>query len=140
MQSEDSYGVHSECPDARSFSSSADNRDHSTRVSNNAVRLGKSVGLTEHDIENLRIGGLVHDVGKIGIPNAILSKIGPLDPDENKIIKEHPILGEKICASLKSFRDVLPLVRSHHERMNGTGYPDGLCGEQISLIVRSSRS
>ena len=109
---------------------------HSTRVSNNAVRLGKSLGLTEHDLETLRIGGLVHDVGKIGIPNAILSKAGPLDPDESKIIMEHPILGEKICASLKSFRDVLPLVRSHHERMNGTGYPDGLCGEQISLIVR----
>jgi putative two-component system response regulator len=109
---------------------------HSTRVSNNAVRLGKSLGLTENDLETLRIGGLVHDVGKIGIPNAILSKAGPLDPDESKIIMEHPILGEKICASLKSFRDVLPLVRSHHERMNGTGYPDGLCGEQISLIVR----
>ena len=109
---------------------------HSVRVSNNAVRLGKSLGLAETDLETLRIGGLVHDVGKIGVPNAILSKVGPLNPDEIKIIMRHPVLGERICAPLKTLRDVLPLVRSHHGRMDGTGYPDGLCGEQISLIVR----
>jgi putative two-component system response regulator len=109
---------------------------HSARVSNTAVRLGKSLGLSRNDLEALRIGGLVHDIGKIGIPGAILSKPGPLNPDESEIIRGHPILGEQICAPLKSFRDVLPLVRSHHERMNGSGYPDGLCGDEISLIVR----
>jgi len=109
---------------------------HSARVSNTAVRLGKSLGLSTNDLEALRIGGLVHDIGKIGIPDTILSKPGPLAPDESEIIRGHPILGEQICAPLKSFRDALPLIRSHHERMNGTGYPDGLCGEEISLIVR----
>jgi putative two-component system response regulator len=109
---------------------------HSARVSNTAVRLGKSLGLSANDLEALRIGGLVHDIGKIGIPDAILSKPGPLAPDESEIIRGHPILGEQICAPLKSFRDALPLIRSHHERMNGTGYPDGLCGDEISLIVR----
>jgi putative two-component system response regulator len=80
---------------------------------------------------------LVHDIGKIGIPDAILSKAGPLDPEESKIVREHPIIGEQICAPLKSLRHVLPLVRHHHERMDGSGYPDGLRGEQIPLTVRA---
>jgi putative two-component system response regulator len=109
---------------------------HSTRVSNNAVRFGKSLGLNQLDLDTLRIGGLVHDIGKIGIPESILSKPGPLDSEEGKIVQQHPFLGEQICAPLKSFRHVLPLIRHHHERMNGTGYPDGLSGEQIPLIVR----
>ena len=79
---------------------------------------------------------MVHDIGKIGIPDAILSKPGPLDPEETRIVEQHPIIGEQICAPLKSFRHVLPLIRNHHERMDGTGYPDGLCGEQIPLTVR----
>jgi putative two-component system response regulator len=110
---------------------------HCVRVSNNAVRFGKSLGLAQHDLDALKIGGLVHDIGKIGIPDAILSKAGPLSPDESKIVKEHPIVGEQICAPLKSLRHALPLIRHHHERMDGSGYPDGLSGEQIPLTVRA---
>jgi putative two-component system response regulator len=111
-------------------------RGHGVRVSNNAVRFGKSLGLNQGDLDTLRIGGLVHDIGKIGIPDAVLSKPGPLDSEERRTVEQHPIVGEQICAPLKSFRHVLPLIRHHHERMNGTGYPDGLCGEQIPLTVR----
>jgi putative two-component system response regulator len=112
-------------------------RAHCERVSNNAVRFGKSLGFSQNVLDALRIGGLVHDIGKIGIPDAILSKAGPLDPEESKIVREHPIIGEQICAPLKSLRHVLPLIRHHHERMDGSGYPDGLRGEQIPLIVRA---
>jgi putative two-component system response regulator len=109
---------------------------HCARVSSNAVRFGKSLGLSQAQLDTLRIGGLVHDIGKIGIPDAILSKPGPLDLEESEIVEQHTIIGEQICAPLKSFRHVLPLIRHHHERMNGTGYPDGLSGEQIPLTVR----
>jgi putative two-component system response regulator len=109
---------------------------HSARVSSNAERFGKCLGLSQGDLDTLRIGGLVHDIGKIGIPDAILSKPGPLDFKESRIVEQHTIIGEQICAPLKSFRHVLPLIRHHHERMNGTGYPDGLSGGQIPLIVR----
>src|SRR5450759_708877 len=109
---------------------------HGARVSNNAVRFGKSLGLSQADLDTLRIGGLVHDIGKIGIPDAILSKPGPFNSEESRIVEQHPRFGEKICAPLKSFGNVLPLIRHHHERLNGTGYPDGLYGEQIPLTVR----
>src|SRR6267378_7011511 len=110
---------------------------HGTRVSNNAVRFGKSLGLGWNDIDALRIGGLFHDIGKIGIPEAILYKAGPLNPEESKIVMEHPIVGEQICAPLKSLRHALPLIRHHHERLDGSGYPDGLQGEQIPVSVRA---
>jgi putative two-component system response regulator len=109
---------------------------HGARVSSNAVRFGKSLGLSQGDLDTLRIGGLVHDIGKIGISDAILSKPGPLDSEETMIVEQHPIVGEQICAPLKSFRHVLPLIRNHHERVNGSGYPDGLSGDQIPLTVR----
>jgi putative two-component system response regulator len=109
---------------------------HCARVSHCAVRFGKSLRLSSDDLESLRVGGLVHDIGKIGVPDAILYKPGPLDPEEARIIKQHPVLGEKICAPLKSLRHVLPMIRHHHERMNGTGYPDGLQGDAIPKTVR----
>ncbi len=109
---------------------------HAARVSSNAVRFGKSLGLSQTELETLRIGGLVHDIGKIGIPDAILSKPSPLNSEETRIVEQHPVVGEQICSALKSFRHVLPLIRNHHERLNGTGYPDGLHGNQIPLLVR----
>jgi putative two-component system response regulator len=112
------------------------NGGHGARVSSNAVRFGKSLGLSQGDLDTLRIGGLVHDIGKIVIPDAVLCKPGALDAEETAIVEQHPIIGEQICAPLKSFRHILPLIRNHHERMNGTGYPDGLWGEQIPLTVR----
>jgi putative two-component system response regulator len=109
---------------------------HCARVSSNAVRFGKSLGLSKSDLDILRIGGLVHDIGKIGILDTILSKPGPLDYEEARLVEQHTVIGEQICAPLKSFRHVLPLIRSHHERLNGSGYPDGLRGDQIPLTVR----
>jgi cyclic di-GMP phosphodiesterase len=109
---------------------------HCARVSNNALRFGKSLGLGKDELEALKIGGLVHDIGKIGIPESILSKPGPLNAEETRVMEQHTILGEQICAPLKSLRHALPLIRSHHERMDGSGYPDGLKGNQIPLTVR----
>ena len=88
-----------------------DDGGHCARVSSNAVRFGKNLGLSKSDLDTLRIGGLVHDIGKIGILDSILSKPGPLDSEEARIMEQHTIVGEKICAPLKSFRHVLPLIR-----------------------------
>jgi putative two-component system response regulator len=112
------------------------NGGHGERVSNNAVRFGKSLGLSQGELDTLRVGGLVHDIGKIAIPDAVLSNPGPLDSEETTIVEQHPVVGEDICASLKCFRRILPLIRNHHERKDGTGYPDGLFGDQIPLTVR----
>lgn len=111
-------------------------KKHCSRVSNNAVRFGKSLGLRQDDLDTLSIGGLLHDIGKIGVPNSILSKPGPLNSEEIRIVQQHCILGEDLCAPLKSLNHVLPIIRHHHERMDGSGYPDGLQGEQIPLTVR----
>ena len=84
----------------------------------------------------LRRAGIVHDIGKVAVPERILLKPGPLDAEERRIIETHPAVGERICAPLKSFRLVLPIIRHHHERMDGSGYPDGLSDGSIPLTVR----
>jgi putative two-component system response regulator len=109
---------------------------HCARVSNNAVRFGKSLGLSQADLDVLRIGGLLHDIGKIGIPESILSKPGPLNSEEIAIMEQHTVLGEQICSPLKSLRHILPVIRHHHERLDGSGYPDGLRGDRIPLTAR----
>jgi putative two-component system response regulator len=109
---------------------------HCARVSSCAVRFAKSLRLCKTDIEVLRLGGLVHDIGKIAIPDSILFKPGPLNPEEIRIVRRHPVVGEHMCAQLELLRNVLPLVRSHHERVNGSGYPDGLAGREISNTIR----
>jgi len=109
---------------------------HCARVSSWAVRFGKSLHLRRHDIEGLRVGGLVHDIGKMAIPDAILNKPGPLNREETHIVRQHTVLGEQMCAQLASLHPILPMVRNHHERMNGTGYPDGLQGNAIPQTVR----
>jgi putative two-component system response regulator len=78
----------------------------------------------------------VHDVGKVAVPDAILLKPSKLTPEEWKLMKEHPVVGERICAPLKSFRSVLPIIRHHHEKLDGSGYPDGLGGEAIPITAR----
>ncbi len=109
---------------------------HSRRVSAFAMDLAQLAGLPSEKVIDIEKGGLLHDVGKIGVPDAILRKPGPLTPDERKVIERHPVIGEEICKSLKSFGCVLPLIRSHHELLDGSGYPDGLSGDEIPMEVR----
>lgn len=109
---------------------------HCQRLSDFSVRLGGRLGLPEEELTALRRAGIVHDIGKVAVPDAILLKPGPLNAEEFRIMKEHPVVGERICAPLKSFRLVLPIIRHHHEKMNGTGYPDGLRGGDIPFTAR----
>jgi putative two-component system response regulator len=109
---------------------------HSERVKHLALSLADAVGVTRPEREVLRKGALLHDIGKISVPDAILDKPGPLTPAEFEIIKAHPAQGEHIVQPLHSLRETLPLIRWHHERMDGKGYPDGLSGEDIPRLVR----
>jgi putative two-component system response regulator len=109
---------------------------HCERLMNYSVSLGEHLGLIEEQITALRRAGIVHDIGKIAVPDAILLKPGKLTPQEWKLIQEHPVVGERICAPLKSFRAVLPIIRHHHEKFNGSGYPDGLRAEAIPVTAR----
>ena len=109
---------------------------HCDRLAERSAALGARIGLPEEQITALRRAGIVHDIGKIGVPDSILLKPAELDPDEWRLVKEHPVLGERICAPLKSFRLVLPIIRHHHEKYDGSGYPDGLRGEEIPITAR----
>lgn len=109
---------------------------HCDRLSGMAEEMGKQLGLSEYDLIILRRGGILHDIGKIAIDDSILLKRGPLTPEEFEIIKTHPEIGENICKPLKSLRPVLPVIRWHQERYNGSGYPDALEGENIPLHAR----
>jgi len=109
---------------------------HCERLAEFSARLGERVGLPAHQITALRRAGVIHDIGKVAVPDSVLLKPGPLTPEEWKIMQVHPVVGERICAPLKSFRLVLPIIRHHHEKLDGAGYPDGLKGEQIPLTAR----
>jgi len=109
---------------------------HCERLSTYSAKLGKCVGLSPEEITALRRAGIVHDIGKVAVPDAILLKPGPLTAEEWKTMRQHPVVGERICAPLKSFRLVLPIIRHHHERVDGSGYPDGLRGEEIPVGAR----
>jgi len=109
---------------------------HCERVSENAVELGGRIGLGEEEIATIRRAGLVHDLGKVAIPDFVLVKPGSLTPEERRLVEQHPVVGESICAPLKSFQKVLPIIRHHHEKQDGSGYPDGLRGENIPLTAR----
>jgi putative two-component system response regulator len=109
---------------------------HCDRLSKYSVLLAEKLGLPEDLRVALRRGGLVHDIGKLAVPEHILLKPGPLTPEERRIMENHTIAGERICAPLRSFRNVLPIIRHHHEKWDGSGYPDGLKGEQIPLTAR----
>ncbi|MGB7585256.1 MAG: HD domain-containing phosphohydrolase [Terriglobales bacterium] len=109
---------------------------HCERLMNYSVSLGEHLGLPEEQLVALRRAGIVHDIGKVAVPDAILLKPGKLTPEEWKLIQEHPVVGERICSPLKSFRAVLPIIRHHHEKCDGSGYPDGLRGEAIPITAR----
>jgi putative two-component system response regulator len=101
---------------------------HTERVGALAVEAGRLAGLDEETREALRQGGILHDIGKIGIPNEIINKAGLLTQKERIVMNKHPIIGERICEPLKSLRHLLPIIRWHHEKLDGSGYPDGLKG------------
>src|SRR5689334_23361431 len=112
------------------------NGGHSHRMVSYAVQLGDALGLQEQDLQEIQIACLLHDIGKVAVPDNILLKAGPLDTEEMEIVRQHPVIGERICAPLKSLRGILPVIRHHHERMDGSGYPDGLIGEGIPMKAR----
>jgi putative two-component system response regulator len=109
---------------------------HCERLSKYSVAVADKLGLPEDLRVAIRRGGLVHDIGKLAVPESILLKPGPLTPEERKVMEQHTTAGERICAPLRSFRHVLPIIRSHHEKQDGSGYPDGLKGEQVPLTAR----
>lgn len=111
-------------------------RGHSDRVSEYSVLIGKYLGLSEEDLHTLKVGGLFHDVGKIGIPDAILLKPGKLTNDEYSEIKNHPAIGVHILSNAKIFSQIIPIVKHHHERYDGFGYPSNLKGEDIPYFAR----
>lgn len=110
--------------------------DHCSRLAHKGVVFGQALGLGGEDLRALRRGGVLHDIGKLGIPEAVLLKPGHLDDDEWTIMRRHPVIGERLCSGLRSMRSTLPIIRSHHERWDGSGYPDGLRGEAIPLLAR----
>ncbi len=109
---------------------------HCQRLSNLSAQLGERLGLPPEQVTALRRAGIVHDIGKVALPDAVLLKAGPLSDDEKVLLRDHPAVGERICSPLKSMRLVLPIIRHHHEKLDGSGYPDGLCGEAIPFEAR----
>ena len=98
--------------------------------------LGGLLGLDEMDLAALGRGGFLHDIGKIAVPDRVLLKGGTLDAQESRVMREHPIVGDALCAGLRSFSKVRPIVRHHHERLDGSGYPDGLRNGQVPLLAQ----
>src|ERR1700678_1764850 len=109
---------------------------HCERLAEMSARMGEHLGVPEEQIKALRRAGVVHDIGKVALPRSILLKPGPLTADEPKGMQKHPVGGERICAPLKTFRLVLLIIRHHHEKHDGSGYPDGLSGDEIPLTAR----
>jgi putative two-component system response regulator len=111
-------------------------KGHCDRLSTYSEALGRRLGLPPEQCVALRRAGVVHDIGKIGVPEHILIKQGALTEADWVVMKEHPVTGERICSPLKSFRLVLPIIRHHHEKLDGSGYPDRLRGDEIPLTAR----
>ncbi len=109
---------------------------HCQRLSEYSTKLGEALGLSRAEIRALYRGGFLHDIGKIAVPDAVLYKRGPLNEQEWTIMRQHTLKGEEICRPMKSLAPVLPIIRNHHERWDGSGYPDGLVGEEIPLVAR----
>lgn len=111
-------------------------RGHCERLAGYATALGERLGLAQDQLLALHRGTYLHDVGKVGIPDAVLLKAGRFTPEEHRLMQQHTIIGHALCGEMRSLEDVRPIVRHHHERPNGTGYPDGLAGEAIPLLAR----
>ncbi|NOQ17182.1 MAG: response regulator [Methyloprofundus sp.] len=110
--------------------------DHCSRLAHGCVVFGKVLGLDDASLLALERGGVLHDIGKLGIPDHILLKPGKLTESEWDVMKQHVVIGEKLCSGLFTMRSVLPIIHFHHERWDGGGYPNGLKGEEIPLLAR----
>jgi putative two-component system response regulator len=111
-------------------------KGHCQRLAQYAVSLGRALQLDEEDLGALYRGGYLHDLGKVAVPDAILLKPGPLTKDEFAAMKQHTVVGEQLCGDLKALRNVRPIVRHHHERLDGSGYPDGLSGDDVPVLAQ----
>lgn len=109
---------------------------HCERIAFYAVALGRRLDLPDDDLAALHRGGYLHDIGKIAVPDAVLFKPGPLTVEELAVMRMHPIVGDQLCGNLRSLARVRPIVRHHHERLDGSGYPDGLRGAQVPLLAQ----
>lgn len=109
---------------------------HCHRMANYATALGRRLQLDSDDLQALSRGGFLHDIGMLAIPEPVLRKAGPLDPEEYELIKSHTVIGESLCSNLRSLQAVRPIVRHHHERFDGSGYPDHLKGDAIPLVAQ----
>ena len=111
-------------------------RGHSDRVAYMSAEIARAIGFSDEEVERVRIAGIVHDVGKIGVPESVLCKPGRLTDDEFEMIKKHPEIGHQILEGIPGLKDILPGVLYHHERYDGKGYPHGLAGDDIPLLAR----
>ena len=111
-------------------------RGHCERLAHWAVLLGQALGLPAGDLDALHRGGYLHDVGKVGVPDAVLLKPGPLTDAEFAVMKRHSEIGDSLCAPLQSLRHVRPIIRCHHERLDGSGYPAGLRGDDVPVLAQ----
>jgi putative two-component system response regulator len=109
---------------------------HCDRLSAYAAALGEALSLERADLDALHRGAFLHDIGKIAIPDRVLLKPGKLTPSEYELMQQHPRIGDELCATMRSLESVRPIVRHHHERFDGRGYPDGLAGDAIPLLAR----
>lgn len=109
---------------------------HCERLARYSVKLGEKLGLDNGSLKALQRGGILHDIGKLGVPDSILLRPGPLSVEEWEVMQQHTLIGERICRPLRSLNGVLPIIRYHHERWDGGGYPDGLKGEEIPVTAR----
>jgi putative two-component system response regulator len=109
---------------------------HCQRLAAFATTLGAALGLSPLDIDTLSRGAALHDIGKIGVPDTVLLKRSRLNPEELALMKQHPVIGDNLCRTVKSLERVRPIVRSHHERIDGRGYPDGLSGDDVPLLAQ----
>ena len=109
---------------------------HCHRMANYATAVGRTLGLGALDLQALHRGGFIHDIGMLAIPPAVVLRAGPLEPDEFERVKSHTVVGDELCRGLRSLQAVRPIVRHHHERLDGSGYPDGLQGAQVPLLAQ----
>jgi putative two-component system response regulator len=112
------------------------NDGHCSRMANYAISFGRAIELRDVDLVALYRGGFLHDIGMLAIPDSVLRKPGALDAEEYALVKSHTVVGDTLCSNLRSLRSIRPIVRHHHERLDGSGYPDGLHGDEIPLLAQ----